>query len=610
MTMHQPHHQPATSPADERFAELWTDYLEGELDAAGMAELAALLAAEERLVTRAADLYQLHRRLGLLAARRRDDQQAAQAPCSTESFVADVMQRLPVDGDTLARSVMSHIAPAREDDESAIMRQARRRVRWGRALLGGGVLAAAALAAVVLATRPQVAPAPRVEAQAALPVARFASLARAKFVGRDTPARESIVDANQSYVLSAGLVELAFPIGATAIVEGPAVFRVCGVDCLAVDAGRCSVHAPEGAEGFRVETPATQVIDRGTRFVVNVDETSATEVQVIEGAADLIAKTDPANTVHRLATGDSARHDPAARGARVVATAGGADRSAYRPSLPDRLIKYTASLAHPVPMTAGDSFGPGIDTLESVTVQRAGRLQTYDVADLIGVKLMHFSATRNQNNLTLPGQVGFTAATLDAADARRGLLETDRLLTTGAINPGGAKSPLTADPVLVGAGMHGGETTPGLGVAFTRPVINSSGPDVILFDLQMITDPAEGDAFHVSPLRFAPGLRTHTVIAYDIDSTSPESQLLAPFRLFSFESKPVSLADWLKVPTNSGRLVPVRSRGNAVAIDLSDLGYAPGASCEGLFIQDADDDKTTVDPVFIAGLPPLERNMP
>lgn len=611
MTMHQPHHQPATSPADERFAELWTDYLEGELDAAGMAELAALLTAEERLVTRAANLYQLHRQLGLLAARRRDEEQAARAPGSTDSFVADVMERLPVDGDTLARTVMSHIAaPARDADELAAMRQARRRAGSGRAWLGGGLLAAAALAAVVLATRPQIPAVPRPEERATPPAARFASLARAKFVGRDTPARESVVDVNQSYVLSAGLVELAFPIGATAILEGPAVFRVCGVDCLAVDAGRCSVHAPEAAKGFRVETPATQVIDRGTRFVVNVDETSATEVQVIEGAADLIPKADPANTVHRLATGDSARHDPAARGARVVATAGGADRSTYRPALPDRLIKYTASLAHPVALAAGDSFGPGIDTLESVTVQRGGRLQSYDVEDLIGVKLVHFGATRNKNNLTLPGQARFTAVTLDNAETRRGLLETDRLLTTGAINPGGAKLPVTANPVIVAEGMPAAKGTPGLGVAFTRPVINAAGPDVIFFDLQMITDPPEGDFFHVSPLRFTPGLQTHTITAYDIDSTSPESQLLAPFRLFAFESKPVSLVDWLEMPTNSGMLLPVRARANAVAIDLSDLGYASGASCAGLFIQDADDDKTTVDPVFIAGLPPLERNMP
>ena len=602
-----PDHPGPHSP-EERFATLWTDYLEGELDADGMTELNALLAADEQLVVRAADLYQLHRRLGVLAEQRRD----VAATEESSSFVTDVMQRLPAEGDALARAVMARITPREESlpEPGADWRGSR---RWDRLLIGGGVMAAAVMAMLMLGSQlrrdglPQRnAPdaAPQAEPSAA---ARFASLDRARFLGRRTPARESAVNLNETFVLSAGLVEIAFPLGASAIIEGPAVFRVCGVDCLAVDVGRCSVHAPEGAEGFRVETPASRVIDRGTRFVVNVDETSTTEVQVIEGAADLIAKADRSSAIHRVVSGGIARHDPAARGERIVTNAEGADRNAYRARLPDRLISYSASLSHPVPLAAGDPSGPGIDTLESVSIQRGGVVRAYDVASLIGVRLIHFHATHNKNNVTLPGHDDFTAATLHIPDVRRGLLETDRLLTTGAINPGGAKTPLTTDPALSSDASDRAASTPGLAVAFTRPVINASGPDVILFELQMLTDPPEGDAFHVSPLRFGAGLRSHTVTAYDIDSTSPESQLLAPFRLFSFEGTPTSLAAWLTGPINSGNLLPVRARANAVAIDLSDLGYAVGGSCEGLFIQDADDNKTTIDPVFIAGLPLLDE---
>ncbi|MFM9194232.1 MAG: hypothetical protein ACKOWG_00525, partial [Planctomycetia bacterium] len=89
--------RPAT--VDERFETLWTDYLEGLLDASGMAELDALFAADASLVSRAADLYQTHRRLGLLATVR-----GAAVP--TDAFVADVMHRLPADGETLTRRVM------------------------------------------------------------------------------------------------------------------------------------------------------------------------------------------------------------------------------------------------------------------------------------------------------------------------------------------------------------------------------------------------------------------------------------------------------------------------------------------------------------------------
>jgi hypothetical protein len=599
--------QPAPHSPEERFATLWTDYLEGDLDADGMAELNALLAADEQLVIRAADLYQLHRRLGVLAGRRRD----ATVTDESSSFVDDVMQRLPGDGEAMARSVMARIAP-RHDDLPAAATRWRGVRRWDRLLVGGGLMAAAAVAMLLLGSQmlrdglPQRGLPDAAAKVTAPPSARFASLDRARFLGRRTPARETAVELNENYVLSAGLVEIAFPLGATAIIEGPAMFRVCGADCLAVDAGRCSVHAPKGAEGFRVETPATRVIDRGTRFVVNVDETSTTEVQVIEGAADLIAKADQSTAIRRVVSGGVARHDPAASGGQIVTSADGADRSVYRASLPDRLISYSASLSHPAALVAGDSSGPGIDTLEGISIQRGGAVRTYDVAALIGVQLIHFNATRNQNNLTLPGQPDFTAATLHSPEARRGLLETDRLLTTGVINPGGAKSPLTVDPVLAMGTLDGAASTPGLAVTFTYPVVNDAGPDVILFELQMLTDPPEGDAFHVSPLRFTAGLRSHTITTYDIDSTSPESQLLAPFRLFSLDQRSRSLAELLQVRTNAGTLQPVRARANAVAIDLSELGYAAGDTCDGLFIQDADDDQTTIDPVFIAGLPPLD----
>ena len=612
----QQHPPTAAHMAEDSFAELWTDYLEGQLSPTGMADLEKLLAGDEQLTQRAADLYQTHRRLGLLAERRLAT--AGSQPSSR--FVADVMAGLPAARGQLTDRVMADIMALPSDGPM----QARAFRRRQRLMLISSSLLAAVIVATVLAARlpikpviPEpVVPEPAVNEQAATTeqvdqsAVRFASLARARFLDRETPRQQSAADLQQTYVLSHGLVELAFPSGATAILEGPAAFRVCGESCLAVDAGRCSVHAPDGAEGFRVETPASHVIDRGTRFVVHVDETSSTEVQVIEGAADLLVTGDPTGRVYRLASGETARHDPATAGQPVVATTGGTGQSGYRPRLPDRLIRYTASLAHPADRAAGDTGGPGIDTLETITVQRGGNVLTYHADELIGVTLLHMRANRNKNNLTLPGGTDVPAASLKAAATRRGLLETDRLLTTGVINPGGAAEPLTSDPQLASDAGSADDLTPGLAFNFNRPVRNDAGPDLVLFELQMLTDPPESDAFRLSPLQFSPELRTHTVNAYDIDSTSPESQLLARFRLFTFSRLPGSLDDLLTLSTNAGSLLPVRARANAVAIDLSDLGYAAGATCDGLFLQDADDDKTTVDPVFIAGLPPLERNMP
>ena len=595
---------------DERFALLWTDYLEGELDVAGMAELNALL-ADEQLLALAADHYQTHRRLGLIASARREE---AAAQADADAFIADVMERLPADGDTLTRGIMAHLAAAARP---TIPQHQSHTSRWRVSkafLVGGGLLAALAVAVMAMSYRPQSTSGPSgtlhspagQSTAATNPPVRFASLARARFLGRETPPRQAEVAVQETYVLSAGLVELVFPLGATAIVEAPAVFRVCGPDCLVIDAGRCSVHAPEGAEGFRVDTPATRVIDRGTRFVVSVGETSVTEVQVIEGAADVVATNEPTPAFLGLTAGDIARHDPAGENDRIVVERQPVDAHAYQRQLPDRIISFTASLSHPAsPTTASAETADGIDMLETVSVQRGGVLRNYRVEQLIGVAPLHFRAGRNHNNLTTPGTAEFSTATLAATD-RRALLESDRLLTTGLINPGGSQTPLSADPVLAAAGVTAADTTPGLGVRFARPVINDAGPDVVFFDLQILTDPQQGDAFHVSPLSFAPGLRSHTIDAYDIDLTSPESQLLAFFRLFTLSQEARSLADVLSIPTKGSSLQAVRAEATAVGIDLSDLGYPAGAAVDGLFFQDMNDDASFVDPVFIAGLPPLD----
>lgn len=581
---------PTNLSPDERFEILWNDYLEGVLDADGMAELDALLAADERLVSRAADLYQTHRRLGLLVTEQRDA-----AAASATDFVADVMGRLPADGETITRRVMDRLTVGARP----VGLSSRRRASWrgvaAALLAGGGLLAALAL--MVIATKAP--PLPAAE------TVRFASLARARFLGRETPARQSEAVRGEAYVLSAGAVELAFPIGATAIVEGPAVFRVCGGDCLAVDAGRCSVHAPKGAEGFRVDTPAARVIDRGTRFVVSVSDTADTEVRVIEGAADLFAKQSPASGPLALTAGGAARADPAVDAGRIAVVPDAEVSVAYQRQLPDRVVSYAASRRHPTAVddpSLGDD-ADGIDTLEGVTVQRGGRVVSYRADQLIGVNVIHFCAGRNPSNLVSPAADSWTKVRMASADVRRSLLEADRLLNSGIINPGGSQSPPSSEPRLAATADE--EATPGIAVRFTQPLVNEPGPDVIFFDLQILTDPPQGDAFHVGPIESASGLHWHTVTVYDIDSTSPESRLLARNRLFRLSAKATSLAELLATPTLHPQVLPIRMKANAVGIDLSALGYADGAACDGLFFQDADDDTAIIDPTFIAGLPPL-----
>src|SRR5947209_5654981 len=76
------------------FEALWTDYLEGELKEAGLAELDALLAADPALARQAARLYAEHRALGLLHASEETDDfvraTLARARGDRERFVASV----------------------------------------------------------------------------------------------------------------------------------------------------------------------------------------------------------------------------------------------------------------------------------------------------------------------------------------------------------------------------------------------------------------------------------------------------------------------------------------------------------------------------------------
>jgi hypothetical protein len=399
--------------------------------------------------------------------------------------------------------------------------------------------------------------------------ARFASVAQAQFFGEMTPATNSLPKLGKNYTLLSGMVELAFPNGATAIIEAPALFRVVSDQRLALDVGHCSVHAPKGAEGFQVDTPVSKIIDRGTRFYVNVSESTETEVQVIEGAADV--SPDAGAGTERLEVGQ----------ARRVGTQGTSPAqftpAQYRNQLPDRIISYDASkndLGHAV-------------LLKSVKVQRGGKVIDYTVKDLIPIKLTTF---RNSESRT---RIVHLLGGPEVPDQRSILLE-DYALNTGVINPQGSKE--AVNPGFVP------EETPGFGIRFQRPVRNGPGPDIVFFEIQTTSNPPQGDAFHVTPIEMKEGCHPLTVRSYDLQLTMSEALQVSKFHLYQFPAPVGSLAEllsaeWLAHPNK------LDFQAIAEGIDLSDMGFQEGETVEELFFQDALDDQHYVDPVFIAGLP-------
>lgn len=422
-----------------------------------------------------------------------------------------------------------------------------------------------------------------------------AGISHASFFGRGSLTTGQPIHAGDDCMLLSGMVKLAFPSGATAIIEGPAMFRVLNDDALALDTGSCSVHAPDGAEGFRVVTPLTQVVDRGTRFSVKVHESTETEVQVIEGAADLVSAGRP----QALAGSSSSKRLSPPREIRLteqqaVRFSGFGDDHQqpapfnpddYRRQLPDRIVSYQAETT--------DSGC--VRELQQVTVQRGGELRTYSSNDLIPIEVTSFRGEEGTDrNGHLLGD--------ETPPPRRHVWLEDLRLDTGVINFGGGETPLDRDPIL-----QGPESTLGLGVRFLSPVINHAGPDVVFFEIQCFTNPLAGDPFHVSPVHFRRGLKSKTVTHYDLTMSSPESGKVPPFWLYRYSGPVRSLEDLstMAIEPNGG-VMRLHFRALAVGIDLSDLGYVEGEQVEELFFQHATIGVgSQVDPVLIAGLPAI-----
>jgi len=492
----------------------------------------------------------------------------------------------------------------------SLPKAARHRVLWPGSKsvwISSGVLAAMLVAVMVSRWLPRVSPlqehraGPAATAPSTVSKVVLSEEVSAYFVGNDAPKTGGLLNSHQNYFLTSGLIKLTFSGGATAIIEAPAMFHLDDENCLALEIGSCSVHAPDGAEGFRVITPVTEVIDRGTRFSVRVHDNSETEIHVVEGLADLYP-VSPANSTLAHQTQYHEQEGVPIRLQDHQAMRIGAftnddyeatpfNPRAYRRQLPDRIVRYEA--------TRLDGLA---DELLSVTVQRAGEQRTYSVEDLIPIEVTWFQGEAE------PERSGHLAGGPVRPQHPQEWLE-DRKLHTGLMNLGGQPQPLTHDPVreVSAAG------TPGLGIRFRSPVVNRPGPDFVLFDVQHFLQTLEGDPFHVSPVHFRPGLKTWTVRRFDLTVNSPESLVVLPFWRHKYPQPIRSLAELETAESQSNlRSIPIPVQAIAVGVDLSDLGFEDGEEIEELFFQNALEAQlpvgqtgiaSRIDPVFIAGFP-------
>ncbi len=223
-----------------------------------------------------------------------------------------------------------------------------------------------------------------------------------------------------------------------------------------------------------------------------------------------------------------------------------------------------------------------------VVVSTDKRLTAFKAQKLIASRIIYLNSGVSSN---------LTSRTGAPAGKARSRLTGDLRLTTGVINPGYSKKTLTTDPII-----RGPDATPGMAVAFDRPVVNRPGDDIVFFEFQRPDAPPGGDAFHLSPMHFTPGVHSITVKQFDIQFDHPRALSVPAFVPFSFPEKIRDIDKFSSLPVKPGSSAG-GFKALAVGIDLSDLGYAEDAKVESLFIQDAGEPGMRVDPILIAGLP-------
>ncbi len=98
--------------------------------------------------------------------------------------------------------------------------------------------------------------------------------------------------------LEQGLAQIVFECGAIAMLKAPVDLELVSLSEAFLYSGQLLVRVPpdSAAEGFRVGTPAGDLLDLGTEFGVEVESTGGALVQVYEGEV--------------LATGKSTAHEP------------------------------------------------------------------------------------------------------------------------------------------------------------------------------------------------------------------------------------------------------------------------------------------------------------
>lgn len=285
----------------ERFAELWSDFLEGDLDDASRTELDAML-ADPGLLREAVDSYRIHRLLGLLATDRPAD----------DGFIAETMARLPAGADGFTRTVMDRVGAAAAKPRVASVN----RRGWRGTPSGGltGLIGIASLLAAIAFVLPR-----GREDEPPAGSAPLASITQTLFPMVAFPGSPPVVGQALNagrLALQGGALECTLRNGVVILMEGPGEIELRDEQRAFLHAGSAVVRVPRGMSGFRLDTATTEVLDLGTEFAVKVGTGFVTDVQVFDGAVIASSRHDADGSWFpmRLESGEAARFSSSSAG--------------------------------------------------------------------------------------------------------------------------------------------------------------------------------------------------------------------------------------------------------------------------------------------------------
>jgi Concanavalin A-like lectin/glucanases superfamily len=108
--------------------------------------------------------------------------------------------------------------------------------------------------------------------------------------------------------------------GVSVTLDAPFRAELLGYDRILLSEGRARVRVPDGAEGFRLDSPAFDVVDLGTEFAAVVNRDGTGTCRVFEGEADvsLLDSIGEVKRTRRVTANESLSVDPSKQDMRVI----------------------------------------------------------------------------------------------------------------------------------------------------------------------------------------------------------------------------------------------------------------------------------------------------